>query len=264
MKLATDQMIAEKDGPIGWMTFNNPGRRNALTVVMREAMLQIIEDFAADDSIRVVVMKGAGDKAFVSGADISQFEKERNSEEQRQRYMALSNQVETALTTLEKPLVAMIRGYCLGGGMGVALTADLRIASDDSQFGIPAARLSIGYPFGAIRKVMDLIGPSRTKDLLFTARRVKADEALAIGLINRSVPVDALEPEVRAIAETMSNNAPLTIRATKACVAEALKDESERDRVRCDALVAACMAGEDYIEGRRAFMEKRQPVFQGK
>jgi enoyl-CoA hydratase len=264
MKLATDQMIAEKDGPIGWMTFNNPGRRNALTVVMREAMLQIIEDFAADDSIRVVVMKGAGDKAFVSGADISQFEKERNSEEQRQRYMALSNQVETALTTLEKPLVAMIRGYCLGGGMGVALTADLRIASDDSQFGIPAARLSIGYPFGAIRKVMDLIGPSRTKDLLFTARRVKADEALAIGLINRLVPVDALEPEVRAIAETMANNAPLTIRATKACVAEALKDESERDRVRCDALVAACMAGEDYIEGRRAFMEKRQPVFQGK
>jgi enoyl-CoA hydratase len=264
MQLATDKMIAEKDGPIGWMTFNNPERRNALTVDMREAMLQIIEDFAADESVRVVVMKGAGDKAFVSGADISQFEKERNSEEQRKRYMALSNQVETALTTLEKPLVAMIRGYCLGGGMGVALTADLRVCSDDSQFGIPAARLSIGYPFGAIRKVMDLIGPSRTKDLLFTARRVKADEALAIGLVNRVVPAASLEDEVRAMAGTMANNAPLTIRATKACVAEALKDESVRDRARCDALVDACMAGEDYIEGRRAFMEKRQPAFKGR
>jgi enoyl-CoA hydratase len=264
MQLATDKMIAEKDGPIGWMTFNNPERRNALTVDMREAMLQIIEDFAADESVRVVVMKGAGDKAFVSGADISQFEKERNSEEQRKRYMALSNQVETALTTLEKPLVAMIRGYCLGGGMGVALTADLRVCSDDSQFGIPAARLSIGYPFGAIRKVMDLIGPSRTKDLLFTARRVKSDEALAIGLVNRVVPAASLEDEVRAMAGTMANNAPLTIRATKACVAEALKDESVRDRARCDALVDACMAGEDYIEGRRAFMEKRQPAFKGR
>ncbi|MPY68694.1 MAG: enoyl-CoA hydratase [Alphaproteobacteria bacterium] len=264
MKLATEKMIAEKDGPIGWMVFNNPERRNALSVEMREAMLQIIEDFAADDSIRVVVMKGAGDKAFVSGADISQFEKERASDEQRQRYMALSNRVERALTTLEKPLVAMIRGYCLGGGLGVALTADIRVAAEDAQFGIPAARLSIGYPFEAIRKVMDLVGPSRTKDILFTARRIAAAEALAIGLVNRVVPVPALEDEVRAMAEGMAVNAPLTIRATKACVAEALKDESVRDRARCDALVDACMAGEDYVEGRSAFMEKRPPVFKGR
>jgi len=264
MELATDRMTAEKDGPIGWMTFNNPERRNALTVEMREAMLEILAEFAADDAVRVVVMKGAGDRAFVSGADISQFEQERASDEQRRRYMALSNRVEAALTSLEKPLVAMIRGYCLGGGMGVALTADIRVAAEDAQFGIPAARLSIGYPYPAIRKVMDLIGPSRTKEMLFTARRYDAAEALAMGLVNRVVPAAALEDAVRGMAETMAGNAPLAIRATKACVAEALKDESARDRTRCDALVEACMAGEDYIEGRRAFMEKRKPVFRGR
>ena len=264
MKLATDQMIAEKRNGIGWMTFNNPERRNALSVEMREAAIEILADFAADDAVRVVVMKGAGDKAFVSGADISQFESQRSTPEQIAAYAALTARFEGALSGLEKPLIAMIRGYCLGGGLAVALTADIRIASEDSQFGVPAARLSIGYGFGGTKKLVDLVGPSCAKEILFSARRYPAAEALQMGLINRLVPVAELETSVTDLAATIAGNAPLTIRTAKTIIGEIMKNPEDRDLAACERLVQTCMTSSDYVEGRRAFMEKRKPVFTGR
>ncbi len=264
MQLATDQMIAEKDAGIGWITFNNPARRNAISVAMRHAILQIMEDFGTDDGVRVIVMKGAGGKAFVSGADISEFEKERNTEEQRAAYAALSQRVSDAMNSMEKPMVAMINGFCLGGGLGTALTADIRIAADDAQFGIPAARMGLGYPYRGMKALVDVVGPAYAKEIMFTARRFSAEEALRIGLVNRVVPVAALEETVRELAATIAANAPLTVRASKAIIGEALKDEGARDMALCERLAEGCMASEDYKEGRRAFMEKRPPAFVGR
>ena len=184
LKLATDKMIAEKADGIGWMTFNNPARRNALGYAMREAILEIIEDFESDDDVRVIVMKGAGDKAFVSGSDISEFAELRSTPEQIEKYDALSTRVNEAFANIQKPLIAMIRGFCMGGGLGTALHADIRIATEESQFGVPAARLGLGYPYRNMKKIVDLIGPSRTKEVFFTAKRYSAADALAMGLIN--------------------------------------------------------------------------------
>jgi enoyl-CoA hydratase len=262
LDLPTPNMIAEKEGGIGWMTFNNPERRNAISFEMRQAILMILDDFIADDDIRVIVIKGAGGRAFVSGSDISQFATHRSTPEQREIYDALSAQVNAKYDEVEKPVIAMIQGFCLGAGLGTALQADIRIASDDSQFGVPAANLSLGYSYRNTKKLIDLIGPAATKDIMFTARRVPADEALRMGLISRMVPADALEETVRDVAATIAGNAPLTVRSVKANVDEALKETP--DITRCDALVEACMNSEDYKEGRTAFMEKRKPVFRGK
>jgi enoyl-CoA hydratase/carnithine racemase len=263
MKLSTDKMLAEKADGIGWMTFNNPERHNALSVEMRYGILEIMEDFAADDDVRVVVMTGAGGKSFVSGADISQFEQQRASPEQQAEYAALSGRVEDALQSLEKPLIAMIKGYCLGGGLGTALQADIRIASDDSRFGVPAARLSIGYPYKGLKRLMDLVGPAKTKEIMFTANRFSAQEAYEMGLINKVVPADALKDTVTEMATTIVGNAPLTLRASKLIVAEAVKPSTERDMALCEELVKTCMESNDYVEGRRAFMEKRKAQFTG-
>ena len=264
MKLDTPNMLAEKSDGIGWMTFNNPERRNALSVAMRHAILQILEDFAADDSVRSIVMTGAGDKAFVSGADISEFEKLRASPEQQAEYHALSARVDDAFRSLDKPLIAMIRGFCLGGGLGTALSADMRFAAEGSQFGIPAARLSIGYPFAGIKKLMDLVGPAYAKEMLYTARRFSAEEALRIGLINRLVPADELKQTVTEIGLMIAENAPLAIYNAKINVDNVLMDRVDRDMEAWAAAGKACMESEDYIEGRRAFMEKRKPVFKGR
>ncbi len=264
MQLATDRMIAEKESGIGWMTFNSPERRNAISIEMRHAILEIYADFAADDAVRVVVLKGAGGKAFVSGADISEFEKVRNTEEQRKVYSELSERVNQALISLEKPMIAMINGFCLGGGLGTALTADIRIAADDASFGIPAARMGLGYPYRNLKVLIDLVGPAYAKEIMFTARRFTAQEALAMGLVNRVVPAAELEDTVRELAATIAQNAPLTVRGSKAIVGEAVKDAGQRDMALCERVAEACMASEDYIEDRRAFMEKRRPEFTGR
>lgn len=262
--LPTPNMVAEKEGGIGWMTFNNPERRNAISFEMRLAIIMILDDFEADDAIRVIVMKGAGRAAFVSGSDISQFATHRATPEQRETYDAMSATVAERFASVRKPLIAMIGGFCLGAGLGTALNADLRVAAEGSQFGIPAARLGLGYGFGNTKKLTDVVGPANAKDILFTARRLTAAEALAMGLVNRVVPVAELEDTVRALAIQIAGNAPLTLHAAKIIIGETQKPESQRDPALCEQLVEACMSSEDYQEGRAAFMEKRKPEFQGK
>ena len=259
----TDKMLSRKEGHVGYMTFNNPERRNAVSLDMWEAAGRIMEDFAADDAIRVVVITGAGGKAFVSGADISRFEKERSDEAAQARYSAISNKANEAIYQFPKPTIAMIRGYCLGGGLGLAVCCDLRIASDDSRFGVPAAKLGVGYGFTGIKRLADLVGPSFTKEIFFTARQFDAAEALAMGLINRAMPADKLEAYVKDYTDTISNNAPLTVSSVKFIANQTAVDPDKRDLTRCADLVKGCFASKDFIEGRTAFMEKRKPAFTG-
>lgn len=264
MKLDTDKMIAEKDGHIGWMIFNNPARRNAMSLEMWTAAATILDDFESDDNIRVIVMKGAGDKAFVSGADISQFEEKRANAEAAEEYSRQSDAARDRMASLKKPFVAMVRGFCLGGGLGVAMKADLRIVSDDSQFGIPAARLSIAYTFDNLRNLVDLVGPTVAKELLFTAKRINAQEALRIGLVNQVVSASELEATVRELAGTMADNAPLSIRASKLTINEVIKDPADRNWDVINQVTKDCFDSQDYAEGRKAFMEKRRPAFTGR
>jgi enoyl-CoA hydratase len=236
----TDKLLVEVSGPIATLTFNNPAKRNALSSDLRAALPGALAALQADDDVRVVVVTGAGDKAFVSGADISEFGQQRTSP------------------------AAMIRGFCMGGGLLTALQADIRIAADDSQFGIPAARLGVGYGFGGVTALIDLVGPAWTAEILFSARRFSAAEALTMGLVNRVVPVPDLRDAVMSLAADIARNAPLTIAAAKAAIREAGRSPDRRDVARVSALVEACFRSEDYQEGQRAFAEKRPPNFTGR
>ena len=264
MQLKTDRMIARKEGGIGWMIFNSPARRNAVSYEMWQAIPEILGDFATDENVRVVVMRGEGGKAFVSGADISEFGEKRNTAEAVAIYNAAGAKAHEAMLGLQKPLIAMIQGFCIGGGVAVAIDADIRIASDDAQFAIPAAKLGLGYGYDGVKTLMDLVGPSYVKEIFFTAKRFTAAEALQMGLVNRVVPVAQLEATVRDYAETIAANAPMTITTLKATVAEAVKNPEQRDLGKIDRMVADCFASQDYVEGRTAFMEKRKPAFRGR
>ena len=261
---STDQMLASIENGIGWMTFNNPERHNALTYEMRLAILDILERFEKDASVRVIVMKGAGEKSFVSGADISQFDSKRATPEQQAEYERVSTAVQQRYMSLAKPLIAMIQGFCLGGGLQTALSADLRVASEDAQFGIPAGRLGIAYPAFSIRRLIETVGAPRAKELLFTARRYPAAEAFQMGLVNKVVPRAALESTVRELAETIAGNAPLSVAASKRTIEEMVKDGGDRDMAAVKTVFERAMGSEDFKEGRKAFMEKRKPVWQGK
>lgn len=260
----TDKMLARKEGNVGWMTFNNPERHNAVSMEMWQAAERILTDFAQDPSVRVVVITGAGGKAFVSGADISKFESERASAEAVATYNATTDRVYRLLHGLPKPTIAMIRGYCIGGGTALAVCCDLRIAEDVSKFAIPAAKLGLGYGLEGVRRLVEIVGPSFAKEIFFTARQFTAQEALQMGLVNRILPPAELESYVRGYADTIAANAPLTVNSVKRIVAEALKDPEERDSALCARLVKECFDSQDYVEGRRAFMEKRKPVFVGR
>ena len=264
MQLKTDKMLAEVEDGIGWMTFNHPERRNALKMEMTAAIPEILVGFAADDAVRVLVMKGAGDRAFVSGADISEFEERRSSPETIAEFDAAGARMAAAFAGFPKPIVAMIRGFAMGGGLMMAMRADIRIAADDAQFGIPAARLGLGYGYQGVQNLVQLVGHAYAREILLTGGRFDAESALRMGLVNRVVSVERLEPEAREVAGAIAENAPLTIAALRASVGEALKSPADRDLEHIAALVADCFASEDYIEGRRAFMEKRRPRFVGR
>lgn len=264
MQTITGKLIGRKDGAIGWVIFNNPQKRNAVSLEMSQALAAVLEEFARDPAIRVVILKGAGDKSFVSGADISEFKENRSTQEAIEVYNAASNRAAKALKECPKPTIAMIRGFCIGGGLGTAVACDLRIASDDSRFGVPAAKLGVGYRYDRLKQLADLVGPSFTAEIFFTGRQFSAQEALQMGLVNRVMPAAELEKYVLDYAATIAGNAPLTIAAVKRCLIEMPKEPDKRDLAACDKMVDDCFASADYIEGRDAFTEKRKPVFQGR
>jgi enoyl-CoA hydratase/carnithine racemase len=259
----TDKMLSRKEGKVGYLTFNNPERHNAVSLEMWEAASGFLEDFKKDNNIRVVVVTGAGGKAFISGADISKFEKERSTQEGVDRYNAAVDHANNAFYTFPKPTIAMIRGYCIGGGVGLALCCDMRICTDASKFAVPAAKLGLGYRYDGLKKLVDLVGPSFAKEIFYTARQFTAAEAQAMGLVNRVLADADLETYVKDYADTIAGNAPLTVDSVKYIVGQAVTDESKRDLKKADAMVAACFASNDYTEGRKAFMEKRKAQFTG-
>lgn len=264
MKTSTGRMIAKKDGPIGWMQFNNPARHNAVSVDMWKAVPEIMTEFENDDQIRVVVLRGAGGKAFISGADISEFEEKRSSRENILEYNRIAGKANAAIIDFPKPTIAMIEGYCIGGGLGVALCCDLRLAAENSAFAVPAAKLGLGYAYDGIKRLVDVVGPSFAKEIFYTARQFDATEALQMGLVNRVVPTFNIETYVRDYAGAIGNNAPLTINSVKLCVNEAAKDPDKRDLAAAQVAVDACFTSTDYVEGRTAFIEKRKPAFRGR
>ena len=259
----TDRILSRKEGAIGWLVFNNPERRNAVSLDMWQAIPSVLENFEKDPDIRVVVLAGAGDKAFVSGADISKFESERSTLDATKHYNVTVEKAYAGIQDFPKPTIAMIRGYCIGGGLGLAVCCDLRICSDNSRFAVPAAKLGLGYSYAGLRRLVDVVGPAFSREIFFTARQFDTEEARAMGLVNRVVPEAELETYVKNYAETIAGNAPLTVKAVKYIVGEVMKDETKRNVARCAEMVDQCFASNDFIEGRRAFMEKRKPAFKG-
>jgi enoyl-CoA hydratase/carnithine racemase len=262
--MRTDKMIAQTADGIGWMIFNNPERHNAVSLDMWEAAIEIIRDFEADESVRVIVVRGAGTRSFVSGADISKFDDERAAQAAVERYDAATEGAYSAMRAARKPTIAMIQGYCLGGGANLAVCCDLRICSETARFAIPAARLGLGYGYSRVRRLLDVVSPAFAKEIFFTARQFDAEEARIMGLVNRVVPQAELETFVTDYARQIAGNAPLTVSSLKRIIGEALKDPADRDLALCDRLVRECFESEDYAEGRRAFAEKRKPAFKGR
>jgi enoyl-CoA hydratase len=255
------KILSATDGAIGTLTFNNPERHNAMSLDMWRAATTVLEQFEQDAAVRVIVLTGAGGKAFVSGADISKFESERNTLDAVAEYNVAVDRFSQALGECSKPTIAMIRGYCVGGGVGIAVNCDLRIANEAARFGVPAAKLGLGYGYANIRRIMDLVGPQFTTEMLLTARQFDSAHAAQTGLVNHVVPDGEIEQYVRDLAETIAGNAPLTIQAVRRIVRELRRDQP--DVAACDALVKRCFESADYREGRSAFMEKRKPVFRG-
>src|SRR5918992_5593444 len=222
----TEKLLARKEGRIGFVTFNNPERHNAMSLEMWEATVHHLKEYAKDPDVRVLVLTGQGGKAFVSGADISKFEDERSSRDGIARYNEAVEQGYATVHSFPKPTIAMIRGYCIGGGMGLASCCDIRICSPNSRFAVPAAKLGLGYDYPGLKRLVDLVGPSFAKEVFFTARQFSAQEALEMGLVNRVVPDGELDSYVQNYAEMIGSNAPLTVNSVKYIVGEVLKDES--------------------------------------
>ena len=261
---AGGKMLAGRDGGVGLVAFNQPEKRNAMSIEMWQGLGDILDAFAADPAVRVVVLTGAGDKAFVSGADISQFEKNRANADAQVEYDRLTSAGRGKLAGFAKPTIARIRGFCLGGGLAIAMQTDLRIAAESAQFGIPAARLGIAYAFDGLRKLVQLVGPAHARMILYTANRIGAREAERIGLINQAVADAALDQTVLAIARTIAENAPLSIAASKLTINQVLKDPADRDMEAVRRAGVACFDSTDYKEGRSAFLEKRRAAFTGR
>ena len=262
-KAGTERVKTWLDGQVLHIRFNNPEKHNALSVDMWEAVPPLLDKAAKDDNVRMVVLSGEGGKSFVSGADISQFEDMRAAKEAVKKYEAMAEAALQGIYEFEKPTVACIQGYCIGGGVNVAICCDIRIASSNSTFAIPAAKLGLGYRYSAMKNLTDLVGPGHAKDIFFTARRLDAAEALRIGLINRVADSDKLDALLAEYTTAICQNAPLTIKAGKRIIRDVLKT-GDADMELARKLILDCFESDDYAEGRRAFMEKRKPVFKGK
>lgn len=260
---ADGKILKHASGGVGVISFNNPAKRNAMSLEMWEGFGEALTALRDDDAVRVVILRGTGGKAFVSGADISQFEKSRHNAAASEEYARRSAAQRALFADYPKPTIACIQGFCLGGGMQVAMLADIRITAHGSQFGIPAAKLGIAYGYDGLKHLVSLVGPSWARLLMYTGMRIDATEALRIGLVERLFPDDVLWGETMAIAQAISENAPLAIKAAKITITEVLKDESQRDMEAIRAIGHACMDSADFREGRQAFMAKRKPRFTG-
>jgi enoyl-CoA hydratase len=258
----SEKIVAHKEGAVGWLTFNNPERRNAVSVDMWEAIPKVIAQYEADPEVRAIVLTGAGDKAFVSGADISQFDKQRSAAQAVQYYEEIAEKAQASIQNCDKPVIAMIRGYCLGGGLNIAVLCDLRIAADDARFGIPAAKMGLGYRASSMKNLVDTVGAPYAREIMLTARQFTAAEAKDMGLVHKVVSVSDLEKTVAEYTQTLAGNAPLTMRAAKRIIREVVKNDY--DAAKCKAWVKECFESEDYQEGKKAFAEKRKPVFKGR
>jgi len=260
----TGTIRIERAGAVATIVIDNPGRRNALNFAMWCALGEAIDALEADTEIRCLIVRGEGSEAFASGADISEFDAMRADPETAARYNIACEYAMDRLAAVQKPTIAMVQGFCIGGGMALAVGCDIRIVAGNARFAIPAAKLGVGYDYRGIERLAKLVGPSRAKEIFFTARIFNVEEAEAMGLVSRLVSVDHLAAETKAYAELIAANAPLTIAAVKMAVANALAEPHERNLEACKAAEQACFASEDYAEGRRAFAEKRKPVFHGR
>jgi len=258
------ELIVKRDGAVGTIVFDNVDKHNAVSYDMWRALPDAVHKLDGDPEIRVIVVTGAGEKAFVSGADIAEFRAQRNAESARRDYNAAVEAGYLALSSTDTPTIARIRGVCYGGGMGLAIACDMRIAAEDSRFSLPAARLGLGYSFAGIKRLVAVVGPANAAEIIATARTYNAAEALEIRLVNRVVPPALLDSTVADHAAAIAANAPLTVRAAMRAIDESLKSPGERDLVALEALIEACFASDDYREGREAFMQKRLPKFRGR
>lgn len=260
---ADGRMLSEIEDGIGLITFNQPEKRNAMSVGMWDGLVQILDAFERDPAVRVVVLTGAGNRAFVSGADVSQFEATRSDAEARREYNRLTRDGRARLAGFAKPTIARIRGFCLGGGLGIAMQCDLRMAGINSEFGFPGARLGMAYGFDLVSKLVSLVGPAHARMLLYTAQRINSTEAQRIGLVNLVVEDSDLTERVLDLARTIADSAPMSVHALKRTVDEAVRNASEGDHSAIEAIIDACFDTADFHEGRTAFLEKRAPLFGG-
>jgi len=260
---ADGKILAGTHAHVGRLVVNNPARHNAISLEMWDAAASVIAEMATDDAVRLLVISGAGGKAFASGADISKFESERATAEAVSHYQATSTHFYDTLENFPKPSIAAIRGYCIGGGLALAVCCDLRLCEERSRFGVPAARLGVGYGFSGIKRLTRLVSTSMAQEIFYTARQFSAQEAYDMGLVNRVLPDAMFDGFVDDYAQRICENAPLTIAAVKAVTLDIHRDPADRDLDRLDRMVQACFDSEDYVEGRRAFMEKRPPRFRG-
>jgi len=259
----SERIIARKEGAIGWLVFNNPAKHNAISMDMAEAVPAVMRAFEDDAEVRVIVVAGAGEKAFAAGSDISGFESVRADPQKNKHYNDVNERSYNAVYQCTKPTVAMIRGYCIGGGLDFATSCDVRFCSDNAVFAVPAGKLGLGYGHEGILRYGRVIGFMRARDLFLSGRRLGAEEALRLGLVHRVIPLAQLEAETTAYAQSIADNAPLTLAAIKRAFLEYEKDPALRDLASAQAMIDACFKSADYVEGRNAFAAKRKPQFKG-
>jgi enoyl-CoA hydratase/carnithine racemase len=258
------ELIAKREGSTGWIIFSSLLKLNALTYEMWRRMPEAIADLERDPAVRMIALRGEGDKAFTSGADVTEFAHARDSIGATASYNQAVEDFNAALSNCAKPTFAFVRGICFGGGLGIAARCDIRLCSDDSVFSLPAARLGIGYSSGSILRLAHLVGPAYCAEIMFTARRYSAEEALQMRLVNRVAPRLEFERVVEEYCTMIAENAPLTIAAGKRCLIEGYKDPAQRDMRAVQALIDSCYSSDDYREGRDAFIQKRKPLFRGR